>query len=342
MAPVHVLARLHSVSQPLRLLIAIGSAGLVLAALAAILASPAEAQSALVNSLALRVTVRRETALLEVATERLVRSGDTIRTNSTGRGIVTYRDGSTVLLDVDSELVIELIGAQDGDIVVRMRQTLGRAWYSVSRALSAGSRYEVRSAAMASVIRAGSGSFVAVGGDGETTIVATAGSVEADASGVRVTLPAGTTTRAAVGSAPSSPAPGVAPTPVPAGQSTPRPTASLTATPTPTPEPPQRSASGGAPAATRRSRALSTPRVTPAPVPVGTPTATPAPTHGILPTATPSPSATLLPTKTLLPTATPLRSPTPLPSPTPLSSPTPLPSVLPTPSLPLPSLATGL
>src|SRR2546428_599632 len=77
-------------------------------------------------------------AKIEVATERVVRSGDTIRTNSTGRAIVTYRDGSTVLLDVDSELVIELIGAQDGDIVVRMRQTLGRAWYSVSRALSAG------------------------------------------------------------------------------------------------------------------------------------------------------------------------------------------------------------
>src|SRR2546427_5496279 len=245
MASVHLLARLHSVSQPIRLLIAIGCAGLVLAALAAILASPAEAQSALVNSLALRVTVSREMAKIEVATERVVRSGDTIRTNSTGRAIVTYRDGSTVLLDVDSELVIELIGAQDGDIVVRMRQTLGRAWYSVSRALSAGSRYEVRSAAMASVIRAGSGTYVAVGGDGETTIVATAGSVEADAGGVRVTLPAGTTTSVAVGSAPSSPAPGVAPTPVPAGQSTLRPTASPTATPTP--EPPGHSGSGGGP-----------------------------------------------------------------------------------------------
>src|SRR3989475_9213918 len=169
MASVHLLARLHSVSQPIRLLIAIGCAGLVLAALAAILASPAEAQSALVNSLALRVTVSRETALLEVATERVVRSGDTIRTNSTGCAIVTYRDGSTVLLDVDSELVIELIGAQDGDIVVRMRQTLGRAWYSVSRALSAGSRYEVRSAAMASVIPARPGAYAPGGAGGGTT-----------------------------------------------------------------------------------------------------------------------------------------------------------------------------
>src|SRR3989441_3046838 len=153
------------VSRPIRLVVAIGCGGLVLAALAAILPAPAEAQSALVNPLALRVTVTREREKLEVAAERVVLSGDAIRTDSTGRALVMYRDGSTVLLDVDSELVIEFVGSENGDVVVRMRQTLGRAWYSVSRALSAESRYEGRSAALAAVIRAGSGSFVA--GDGK-------------------------------------------------------------------------------------------------------------------------------------------------------------------------------
>jgi len=108
------------VSQPIRLVVAIGCVGLVLVAFAALHAAPAEAQSALVNPLALRVTVTRERALLEVATERVVESGDAIRTDSSGSALITYRDGSTVLLDVDSELVIEFIGAEEGDIVVRM------------------------------------------------------------------------------------------------------------------------------------------------------------------------------------------------------------------------------
>ncbi|TMF68003.1 MAG: FecR domain-containing protein, partial [Chloroflexi bacterium] len=194
------------------------------------------------NPLALRVTVTREREKLEVAAERVVLSGDAIRTDSTGRALVMYRDGSTVLLDVDSELVIEFVGSENGDVVVRMRQTLGRAWYSVSRALSAESRYEVRSAALAAVIRAGSGSFVAVDANGETTIVATEGSVQADAGGVSVTLPAGTTTRVVAGSPPSSPVPGVAPPP-PAAKPTPRATAFATATPTPTAD--SRGASGG-------------------------------------------------------------------------------------------------
>src|SRR3989442_2411729 len=177
------------VSRPIRLVVALGCVGLVLAALAAIVPSPAEAQSALVNPLALRVTVTREREKLEVAAERGVLSGDAIRTDSTGRALVLYRDGSTVLLDVDSELVIEFAGSENGDVVVRMRQTLGRAWYSVSRAVSAESRYEVRSAALAAVIRAGSGLFVAVDVKGETINLATEGSVQTQAGGVMGTPP---------------------------------------------------------------------------------------------------------------------------------------------------------
>src|SRR3989441_4495923 len=145
--------------------------------------SPAAAQSALLDTLSSRVTLTRESLVAEVTDDRIIRSGDTVATDPTGHAIVTYPDGSTALLEESSELTIEFVRTTAGDYVVRMQQTLGRVWYAVARTIASGSRYEVHSAAMASVIRAGSSSFVAVLPGGETTVVATAGSVEASARG---------------------------------------------------------------------------------------------------------------------------------------------------------------
>jgi hypothetical protein len=276
--------------------------GVGLAAFTAI-ASQAGAQSALVDVLAARVTVSQGGSPLEIVSGRVVRRGDRIRTDRTGQALITYRDGSTVLLDVDSEVVIELIEADERGVLVRMTQSLGRVWYSLSRTLSVDSRFEVRSAAMASVIRAGSDSYVVVGPGGETTVVATVGTVETAGAGVTVTVAAGSGTSVAVGSAPSSPAPAPSPSPqpTPAPSATPTatatpPTAPLPSTPAPAPRTPVLQPSPTPVPAAIPSSVIS---AAPSPLLSATPRAVPAltaePTGAIAPLPTVSPLSPTLP-----------------------------------------------
>src|SRR5438105_13021452 len=211
-------------------LVAVG----VLGGFFAVFASQAEAQSALLGPISLHVTVGRQNGALEVDSAKVVYSGDRIRTDSTGQALITYGDGSTVVLSTESELVIEYLGTEAGDVVVRMRQTLGRAWYSISQSLSWRGRYEVHTMAMASVVRAGSGEFVSVDADGATTIVVTDGAVETDEAGVSVTVPAGSSTMVSPRTPPTRPvhaqAPPTPPSPTPLP---PTPTPDHTAPPAP-------------------------------------------------------------------------------------------------------------
>jgi hypothetical protein len=182
--------------------------------------SPTERQSALLRVLSPQVTLARANTVESVPFERVIRSGDTVRTDARGRALVTYPDGSTATLDGSSELTIEFVRTSAGDYLVRMEQTIGRVWYAAARTIGSGGRYEVRSTAMASVIRAGSGSYVAVSEDGATSIIATTGTVDATAGGATVTLPAGaSTTVSAPGQTPAptqvvGAGPQVAPSPV--------------------------------------------------------------------------------------------------------------------------------
>ena len=170
------------------------------------IAAPTASQSALLQVLSQQVTLSRDGAAEHVTVERVIRSGDTVRTDGSGRAVVTYPDGSTATLDGSSDLTIEFVRTSAGDYLVRMEQTIGRVWYAAARAIGSGGRYEVRSAAMASVIRAGSGFYVAVSEDGTTSITATSGTVDATAGGATVTLAAGaSTTVSAPGQTPAPP-----------------------------------------------------------------------------------------------------------------------------------------
>jgi hypothetical protein len=270
---------------------------LSLAALSAF-ASQAEAHSALVHALTARVTVAQGESLHEIVGERVVREGNRIRTDTSGQALITYRDGSTVLLDVESELVIEAIEMDERGLLVRMTQTLGRAWYSLSR-LAVDSRFEVHSAAMASVIRAGSNSYVVVGPDGETQVVVTEGTVETAGAGVTVAVAAGSSTSIAVGSTPSSPVPvPAAPQPTPAPTTTPAPNTPPTATPAASPSPTL------APTPVAVPALWPSPTPAPRPIPSTAISAPPAPLTSVAPVVSPPATARPLPAVTAEPTPT--------------------------------------
>ena len=235
-----------------RVFVCIGACGALLLSLF-LTTSSASAQSALLDALSTRVTLAHPSGSPAlVAVEQIIRSGDTVATNQTGRAVVTYPDGSTALLEENSALTIEFVRTSAGDYVVRMQQTLGRVWYAVTRAVTLGSRYEVHSAGMASVIRAGSDSYVTVSPGGDTTIVTISGTVDTTANGVDVSIPAGSsTTVSAAGSVsqPTTPAPST-----PVATLPPLPTSAPTKPKTPTPTLP-----------------VATPKPIPAPMPAPTP-----------------------------------------------------------------------
>jgi len=256
-----------------------------------VIGSPASAQSALLDALSTRVTLEHPGGVAdEVAVERVIRSGDTVATDETGRAVVTYPDGSTALLEEKSALTIEFVQTGAGDYVVRMQQTLGRVWYAVTRAVALGSRYEVRSAGMASVIRAGSDSYVTVSPNGETTVVTISGTVDTSAGGAEVSVPAGSSTTVS----------GPGATPLPARTESPpaRPATSMSGPNTPAPATP-------APTLTRTpapspTSAFVPPVATLPPLPVKTATPKPKTPSPTLPLSTPKPTAAPTPAATPL------------------------------------------
>jgi hypothetical protein len=273
-----------------RICVCVAVGGVIVASLF-LTGAPASAQSALLDALVKRVTLAHPGGVAnEIAGAQIIRSGDTIATDETGRALVTYSDGSTALLEENSALTIEFVQTSAGDYAVRMQQTLGRVWYAVTSAVTSGSRYEVRSAGMASVIRAGSDSYVTVSPDGETTVATISGTVDTTAGGVEVSVPAGS--RATVSG------PGATPVSVLSEPVFARPTTS-----TPSPNTP-------APA-------------TPVPTAAPDPTPAPSPTNAFVPpVATLPPLPTSAPTKPKTPTPTiPLSSPKPTAAPTPAPAP---------------------
>jgi hypothetical protein len=102
---------------------------------------------------------------------QVLAAGDTVRTGEASRAVLTYFEGSTVSVEPNTELTIESASSSsDGSTIVVMRQSVGRTWHVVSKLLSGGSKYEVKTPASTASVR---GTAFQVDCDSERTVITT-------------------------------------------------------------------------------------------------------------------------------------------------------------------------
>lgn len=125
--------------------------------------------------------------------------GDAVHTGPDGRAVLTYFEGSSVTIEPSTDLAIDSATAlSDGSTVVRMTQLAGRTWHVVTKLITGGSKYEVRTPASTASVRGTE--FQVDASNDETTVTTTEGTVVAQvadpsAPGTSVDVPvtAGTT-----------------------------------------------------------------------------------------------------------------------------------------------------
>jgi hypothetical protein len=146
-------------------------------------------------------------------------AGDTVRTGDGARAVLTYFEGSTVSLEPNTELAIEDASTlTDGSTIIVMQQNLGRTWHVVTKLVTGGSKYEVRTPASTASVR-GTTFTVDVGVEDalpiatvtttEGTVVHSAPDPQAPSRRVSVPVTAGTAEKIKKGQtpAPAAPAP---------------------------------------------------------------------------------------------------------------------------------------
>lgn len=138
--------------------------------------APAAASSTTITVLAGSATVTSAAGALTAASGDLVRPGDQVRTSSDGHAVLTFVDGSTMVIEPGASLVLEDATIRQGSVVVRVFQAVGLTWSSVSRHLAPGSRFDVRTPAITASVR-GTAFEVEVSADGKTRVRTSEGTV---------------------------------------------------------------------------------------------------------------------------------------------------------------------
>ena len=193
-------------SMPLRgrvaaaLLVAAGALALVVSAAPA----PAAASVTTVTVIAGGVSLGRGGGHKEAASGDLVRAGDEVRAAADGHAVLTFVDGSTVTLEPGAVVVVEDAAVRQGSSVIRLFQSVGLTWSSVSRQLAPESRFEVRTPAATASVR-GTAFEVEVAGDGATRVRTALGTVRVFNDLGEVLVDEGRETRAAPGTRPAAP-----------------------------------------------------------------------------------------------------------------------------------------
>lgn len=166
--------------------------------------APAAASSTTLTVLAGSVTLTSGGRSLSAVSGDLVRPGEEVSTSTNGHAVLTFVDGSTTVLEPGSKLLLEEASIRQGSVAVRMFQSVGLTWSSVSRLLAPGSRFEVRTPAVTASVR-GTAFEVEVAADGDTRVRTSEGTVAVSNDQGEVIVRAGSETTAAPGAPPAPP-----------------------------------------------------------------------------------------------------------------------------------------
>lgn len=141
--------------------------------------------------------------------------GDVVRTGSSGRALITYFEGSTTVLEPQSELEIQRLNGEAARTPrLAVHQVAGSTWHKVVRLIAPGPRMEVHTATAVALVR-GTEFLVTLmprtGSLPATLVAVMDGMVDVTAAGVTVTVRAGEMTSVEPGQPPSGPQPVPAP-----------------------------------------------------------------------------------------------------------------------------------
>ncbi len=80
--------------------------------------------------------------------------GDIVRTDTNGRGYLTFFDGSTIEVEPEAQVAVaELKRESDGSYVISIEHTLGEAWINVAKITNPNSRWEIKTPAATATVR---------------------------------------------------------------------------------------------------------------------------------------------------------------------------------------------
>src|SRR5207253_2895732 len=112
------------------------------------------------------------------ATSDLLEQGDTIRTASGGHAALTFFDRSLVVLEPDTQIVLETLrtvaGGRDIDLI--LRQVTGKTWHVVAHTIGDGGRYSVLTPTSTNTVQ-GTAFQVRIDTVGRTVVSTTDGTV---------------------------------------------------------------------------------------------------------------------------------------------------------------------
>jgi hypothetical protein len=131
--------------------------------------------------------------------------GTRIKTTQDSNALLTFFDGSTLILEPETEIEIQEIKSNDEKTVtIVLKQLIGRTWSHVIKMADKSSRYEIETPSAVALVR-GTRFLIDVDEEGKTKEQTTEGLVSVMAQGEEVFVPAGQITLVEPGTTPSEP-----------------------------------------------------------------------------------------------------------------------------------------
>jgi hypothetical protein len=136
--------------------------------------------------------------------------GDRIKTDSGGKAVITFFDGSIIELNGDTEISLDELIAKSASSpkTIKIGQKIGETTSTIVKLVDPASKYEINTQSGVAAVR-GSKMFVKVASDNTTSVYNLEGSISFTAQGNTVLIPVGSGSSAKPGEVPSAPQPGL-------------------------------------------------------------------------------------------------------------------------------------